>query len=115
MVAYHPYSLPVYTYVAFGGEGLPAMLPILLPTLVIAVAVMALSDGAARKRRTWRAASARRTRARIVSGGGYPAGRRRGEPDRPLVRNSAVFASTWRGRHRRAGSRSSDPPARESR
>ena len=34
MVAYHPYSLPVYTYVAFGAEGLPAMLPILLPTLV---------------------------------------------------------------------------------
>lgn len=73
MVAYHPYSLPVYTYVAFGAEGLPAMLPILLPTLVIAVAVMAISDGAARKRWTWRALPARRTRARIVSGGGYPA------------------------------------------
>ena len=27
MVAYHPYSLPVYTYVAFGAQGLPAMLP----------------------------------------------------------------------------------------
>jgi ABC-type Fe3+/spermidine/putrescine transport system ATPase subunit/ABC-type sulfate transport system permease component len=43
MVAYHPYSLPVYTYVAFGSEGLPAMLPVLLPTLVFAFAVMALS------------------------------------------------------------------------
>jgi ABC-type Fe3+/spermidine/putrescine transport system ATPase subunit/ABC-type sulfate transport system permease component len=43
MVAYHPYSLPVYTYVAFGSEGLPAMLPILLPTLVIAAAIMAAS------------------------------------------------------------------------
>ena len=43
MVAYHPYSLPVYTYVAFGSEGLPAMLPILLPTILIAVGVMALS------------------------------------------------------------------------
>ncbi len=43
MVAYHPYSLPVLTYVAFGGEGLPAMLPILLPTMAVAVAVMALS------------------------------------------------------------------------
>ncbi len=43
MVAYHPYSLPVYTYVAFGSEGLPAMLPILLPTVVIAVLVMAIS------------------------------------------------------------------------
>ncbi len=44
MVAYHPYSLPVLTYVAFGGEGLPAMLPILLPTMAVAVAVMALSQ-----------------------------------------------------------------------
>ena len=43
MVAYHPYSLPVYTYVAFGSQGLPAMLPILLPTLVIAAGVMAAS------------------------------------------------------------------------
>ena len=43
MVAYHPYSLPVYTYVAFGSQGLPAMLPVLLPTLLAAVGVMALS------------------------------------------------------------------------
>jgi len=50
MVAYHPYSLPVYTYVAFGAEGLPAMLPILLPALVLAVAVLALSDARARRR-----------------------------------------------------------------
>ncbi|MCB8882426.1 ATP-binding cassette domain-containing protein [Acidisoma cellulosilytica] len=40
MVAYHPYSLPVYTYVAFGGEGLPAMVPVLLPTLGAALLVM---------------------------------------------------------------------------
>ena len=39
MVAYHPYSLPVYTYVAFGSQGLPAMLPLLLPTIAIAVGV----------------------------------------------------------------------------
>lgn len=43
MVAYHPYSLPVYTYVAFGAQGLPAMLPILLPTLVLAILVLAVS------------------------------------------------------------------------
>jgi ABC-type Fe3+/spermidine/putrescine transport system ATPase subunit/ABC-type sulfate transport system permease component len=43
MVAYHPYSLPVYTYVAFGSQGLPAMMPVLLPTLVLALAIMALS------------------------------------------------------------------------
>jgi ABC-type Fe3+/spermidine/putrescine transport system ATPase subunit/ABC-type sulfate transport system permease component len=43
MVAYHPYSLPVYTYVAFGAQGLPAMLPILLPTLVLATLVLAAS------------------------------------------------------------------------
>ncbi len=43
MVAYHPYSLPVYTYVAFGSQGLPAMLPVLLPALVLALVVMLLS------------------------------------------------------------------------
>lgn len=43
MVAYHPYSLPVYTYVAFGAQGLPAMLPVLLPTLAVALGVMILS------------------------------------------------------------------------
>ena len=43
MVAYHPYSLPVYTYVAFGAQGLPAMLPVLLPAIVLALAIMLLS------------------------------------------------------------------------
>jgi molybdate transport system permease protein len=46
MVAYHPYSLPVYTFVAFGAQGLPAMLPIILPTLVVALVVLALSGAA---------------------------------------------------------------------
>jgi ABC-type Fe3+/spermidine/putrescine transport system ATPase subunit/ABC-type sulfate transport system permease component len=52
MVAYHPYSLPVFTYVAFGSEGLPAMLPVLAPTLLAALAVMVASQwaGAARPR-----------------------------------------------------------------
>ena len=40
MVAYHPYSLPVYTYVAFGSQGLPAMLPVVLPMLLAAIVVM---------------------------------------------------------------------------
>jgi molybdate transport system permease protein len=55
MVAYHPYSLPVYTYVAFGSQGLPAMLPVLLPTLFVAVLVMAASQLAARdgRMRRW--------------------------------------------------------------
>lgn len=43
MVAYHPYSLPVYTYVMFGSQGLPAMMPLLLPTLAIAILCAALS------------------------------------------------------------------------
>ena len=46
MVAYHPYSLPVYTFVAFGAQGLPAMLPVILPTLVVALVVLALSGAA---------------------------------------------------------------------
>jgi ABC-type Fe3+/spermidine/putrescine transport system ATPase subunit/ABC-type sulfate transport system permease component len=51
MVAYHPFSLPVYTYVAFGSEGLPAMLPVLLPTLLAAVGIMAASQLALRSPR----------------------------------------------------------------
>ncbi|WP_179405178.1 ATP-binding cassette domain-containing protein [Burkholderia guangdongensis] len=43
MVAYHPYSLPVYTYVVFGGQGLPSMMPLLLPTLAIAIVCAMLS------------------------------------------------------------------------
>jgi ABC-type Fe3+/spermidine/putrescine transport system ATPase subunit/ABC-type sulfate transport system permease component len=50
MVAYHPYSLPVYTYVAFNGQGLPAMLPVLLPTLVLAFAIMLASAAAGMQR-----------------------------------------------------------------
>lgn len=54
MVAYHPYSLPVYTYVTFGSEGLPAMLPVLLPTVVIALLVMIASGlFGARRPRDW--------------------------------------------------------------
>jgi ABC-type Fe3+/spermidine/putrescine transport system ATPase subunit/ABC-type sulfate transport system permease component len=43
MVAYHPYSLPIYTYVAFGSQGLSAMMPLMLPTLVIALVFAGLS------------------------------------------------------------------------
>ncbi|HEY6430888.1 MAG TPA: ATP-binding cassette domain-containing protein, partial [Acetobacteraceae bacterium] len=64
MVAYHPYSLPVYTYVAFGSQGLPAMLPVLLPTLVIAVAIMMLSHTAADRRRVLKASPLRMVAAR---------------------------------------------------
>jgi molybdate transport system permease protein len=48
MVAYHPYSLPVYTYVAFGAEGLPAMIPVLVPTLGAALLVMLVATVLAR-------------------------------------------------------------------
>jgi ABC-type Fe3+/spermidine/putrescine transport system ATPase subunit/ABC-type sulfate transport system permease component len=48
MVAYHPYSLPVYTYVAFGSEGLPAMVPVLVPTLGAALLVMLAVTGVTR-------------------------------------------------------------------
>ena len=61
MVAYHPYSLPVFTYVAFGSEGLPAMMPVLVPTLLAAIAVMVGSlffGGPALKRKSARGAGA---------------------------------------------------------
>ncbi|MBW4053321.1 MAG: ATP-binding cassette domain-containing protein [Proteobacteria bacterium] len=60
MVAYHPYSLPVYTYVAFGAQGLPAMLPVLLPALALAFVVMAVSS---------RVGVARRAAAPVEAGG----------------------------------------------
>ncbi len=60
MVAYHPYSLPVYTYVAFGAQGLPAMLPVLVPTLALAVVIMVLS-ALAGKRASARATAAARS------------------------------------------------------
>ena len=41
MVAYHPYSLPVFTFVSFGSQGLAQMLPILVPTLMSALLVVA--------------------------------------------------------------------------
>jgi len=79
MVAYHPYSLPVYTYVAFGSQGLPAMLPVLLPTLAFALAVMGLSQFAAEPRRTrraWRAMWPRTPEVRVARAGAGVADRR---------------------------------------
>ncbi len=58
MLAYHPYSLPVYTYVAFGSQGLPAMLPILVPTLAAAVLVMAAIEWVGVERRRTAGAAA---------------------------------------------------------
>ena len=64
MVAYHPYSLPVYTYVAFGSQGLPAMLPVLVPTLALAVLIMVLSTLAGSRASRTPAAARLRHRAR---------------------------------------------------
>ena len=83
MVAYHPYSLPVFTYVAFGAQGLPAMLPVLLPTLVAAVAVMAVAtlftNGRARASRPAAPADADETAPAILPADRPP------PPARPLA------------------------------
>ena len=78
MVAYHPTSLPVYTYVAFGSQGLPAMLPVVLPTIVIAASVMALSL------RRGRPATARRPLTEAATPAPIVAQPRLPQPDRPL-------------------------------
>jgi ABC-type Fe3+/spermidine/putrescine transport system ATPase subunit/ABC-type sulfate transport system permease component len=57
MVAYHPYSLPVYTYVAFGSQGLPTMLPVILPALGAALLLMAISNVSTRTTRNGRVAA----------------------------------------------------------
>ncbi len=87
MVAYHPYSLPVYTYVAFGAQGLPAMLPVLVPTLVVALGVMILSGILAEPRRV---PPERASRGSLLRAGEPVAAvsRRSGEPS--PVRQAAV-------------------------
>ncbi len=79
MVAYHPYSLPVFTYVAFGGEGLPAMLPVLAPTLGAAVAVFLLSRLALARRPA--PSASHHAPAPLAPGDPQPSP----EPGRPLV------------------------------
>jgi len=44
VVAYHPYTLPVLTWVQFGSLGLPATIPLVLLALVAALAFLALSQ-----------------------------------------------------------------------
>ncbi|MET0330189.1 MAG: ATP-binding cassette domain-containing protein [Dyella sp.] len=51
MMAYHPYSLPVYTFVSFGSDGLQAMLPLLLPTLACALLIVVAAQFLLRPRR----------------------------------------------------------------
>ena len=87
MVAYHPYSLPVFTYVSFGSSGLPAMLPVLLPTVFAAVLVMALSQ-------TTLSLGSRRTAPH--------------DPPQPLVPASKPPTSTAGGRLEIAGRRRLD-------
>lgn len=51
MVAYHPYTLPVYLFVQFGAQGLRAALPVALVLLAAGLAVLALAHAAIRGRR----------------------------------------------------------------
>ncbi|MGI4860550.1 MAG: ATP-binding cassette domain-containing protein [Janthinobacterium lividum] len=104
MVAYHPYSLPVYTYVAFGSQGLPVMMPIVLPTLGVALAVTLLAAWSARwSLRDVRAAAPEQVGAQpVLNGGGasvggvggggqdVPPGARFGEPASPRLAPSAA-------------------------
>jgi molybdate transport system permease protein len=43
VLAYNPHSLPVYTYVAFSGGGIPATVPAVFMTIVVTVVVVVLS------------------------------------------------------------------------
>jgi molybdate transport system permease protein len=85
MVAYHPYSLPVYTYVAFGSQGLPAMLPVLLPTVLIAFAIMVLSSFMVHHRRTRHLQAAR----------GAPVAPLPVPDDRPSPRKIAAYTADF--------------------
>jgi ABC-type Fe3+/spermidine/putrescine transport system ATPase subunit/ABC-type sulfate transport system permease component len=103
MVAYHPYSLPVYTYVAFGSQGLPAMLPVLLPTVLIAVAAMAASQrtGKPPARQRWHDGS------ELAAAGAAPILPRAAQPPQPLAlafrrrREGFTLDVAWRTEARR--------------
>lgn len=49
MVAFHPYTLPVYLFVQFGAQGLRAALPIAVLLLAIGVAALAVFEAARRR------------------------------------------------------------------
>jgi len=49
MVAYHPYTLPVYLFVQFGAEGIRAALPIAAILLLVGALVLSLVQAAARR------------------------------------------------------------------
>lgn len=50
MVAYHPYSLPVYTYAQFGGTGLAATLLPVICAVVAALGILAVASVSWRRR-----------------------------------------------------------------
>jgi molybdate transport system permease protein len=51
VLAYHPYSLPVFTYVEFGSSGVDTTMIPVAAALLAAVLVLALSGGAGRRHR----------------------------------------------------------------
>ncbi|GAA1316777.1 ATP-binding cassette domain-containing protein [Pseudonocardia xinjiangensis] len=51
VLAYHPYSLPVFTYVEFGSSGVDTTMVPVAAALLAAVLVLALSGGAGRRHR----------------------------------------------------------------
>ena len=88
MLAYHPYSLPVFTYVQFSAVGLPATQAPALLSLALATAVVVVARAPfARARRALRLAMTERARER-------PAYRARG----PAKAVNGQVAATSRGR-----------------
>lgn len=49
MVAYHPYTLPVYLFVQFGGQGLRAALPVAVLLLAVGIAALGVLEAANRR------------------------------------------------------------------
>jgi molybdate transport system permease protein len=86
MVAYHPYTLPVYTYVSFGSGGLEAVLAPVVVAIAAALAVVALA------RAPWASLFGRRRSFRLPP----PAHPSRGSAD-PEPRLSFSLAKHLRG------------------
>jgi ABC-type Fe3+/spermidine/putrescine transport system ATPase subunit/ABC-type sulfate transport system permease component len=83
LVAYHPYSLPVFTYVSFGSAGLPVMMPVLVPTLLAAIGVMIASqffDMTARRGSRWRKIRASFAASQVRRDPSYQSGKKVARP-----------------------------------
>ena len=103
MVAYHPSALPVATFVAFTGSGLEATLPLVVPALAAAAAVLGIAYALPARPVARREAPAAAPRPPGGGGVAAPAGTRRAPPPLAFRLDRRVGAFTLQVAHRGGG------------